>query len=402
MSFGPGAGVLVAIVLGATPAALLGLDLAWIVVAIGATILFLAPWLARAQVLAIESVELPPACQVHAGKTVEVGARLRLSRPARMLLMALVRPDDPRASRDRAPRILVAAGGSTSSLPDAGVSLQLPLRVPTRGRSDTLLLLVRSSYPFGLVSASRSMALPLQLTALPRLSQEREVGLQRMMPQLAGAFDEGAQRPAIYGGGLPAGLRDARTGDSRRDLHMRSSLRRRRWTAKERSELGHGLAQVTLHVPPTDGHPSRRSIAAFEAATSTAAAIIQGLHRLGLDVDLGTRAPISGVEGHPRPRRQSLLRSKSTLAHLHSLTDVSFSPVSPARSAPRAAGKALTLGNPRGVAIEVEVIPIVSSSEHGDGRVGAQLRGVGTDPGPVRITLCVDASGRVSQRGASE
>ena len=63
---------------------------------------------------------------------------------------------------------------------------------------------------------------------------------------------------------------------------------------------------------------------------------------------------------------------------------------------------ALRPGNLKDVAIEVEVIPIFSSAEYGGGRGSTHFRGVRRDPGPFHITLCVDANGRVSQRGATE
>ncbi len=397
-SFGPGAGMLLAVVLGAAPAAWMGLDLAWIVVAIGATVLLLAPWVARRQVHAVRSVKMPASCTVHAGKVVPISLTLEVARPARMLLAALVRTGDPRGVRERAPKTLIVAlgpaGPKSGTSTDTDVHLSLPLRAASRGRSSEIELVLQSSYPLGLVTASRSLVVPLELTALPRLLPERDLDLQRTMVHLAGLTDQATARHVTRGEGLPSGLRDARVGESRRHLHMRASLRRGRWTAMERPELGNELAEVTLHLPAMDGHPSRRSHAAFEAATSVTASVVQGLHRLGMDVDLGTRSPSSTDPGSPPPRRLSLGRSRTTLPHLQHLTDVSMVPGPARATTPRAKSAA---------ALVVNLIPVTSLLESAVD--GAQPAGTSGGPsamqrrGDAQLTLWVDANGRVSRRG---
>jgi uncharacterized protein (DUF58 family) len=385
--------MLLAIVLGAAPAAWMGLELAWIVVALGSTVLLLAPWLARRQVRSITGIRLPAVCTVHAGKTVPISVRMDVAHSARMLLVALVGPGDSKAVRDRAPRTLITAlaparGPSAASEPPES-SLELPLRASTRGRWKGLELAVQSSYPFGLVTAYRSLPAPIELTALPRLLPERDLGLQRAMSQLAGLSDEDRQWRVTRGEGLPSGLRDLRPGDSKTQLHLRASLRRQRWTAMERPELGAELAEVTLHRPLTGPHPSRRVLAAFEAATSMTASVVRGLHEMGLSVDLGTLDRLAEGDAEPRHPRRALGRSKSTLRHLQSLTDVSLDPVEAGSSerAPR---------NRAAVAMTVELIPTTSPIVmEAEGEVQARERGACR-----RLRLFVDANGRVSQRSS--
>lgn len=388
--------MLLAIVLGAAPAAWMGLELAWIVVALGSTVLLLAPWLARRQVLSIKRVRLPAAYTLHAGKTVPINVRMDVAHSARMLLVALVGPEESNAVQDRAPRTLITAlapvRGPSEPVDLLDVGFELPLRASARGRFKGLELAVHSSYPFGLVTAYRSLAAPMELTALPRLLPERDLGLQRAMTQLAGLSHEEKPRRRARGDGLPSGLRDLRTGDSKTQLHMRASLRRRRWTAMERPELGAEVAEVTLHRPLTGSHPSRRVLAAFEAATSMAASVVRGLHGMGLSVDLGTHDRLAEEGEEVRPPRRALGRSKSTLRHLQSLTDVSLDPASTgsvgsSERAPR---------NAAPVAMTVELIPTTSpiAIETEAGVLGSARSG------RRRLILFVDANGRVSQRSS--
>ena len=403
LHFGPGAGMLLAIVLGAAPAAWMGLDFAWIVVAIGTAILLLAPWMARAQVRAVRGLELPPACTVHAGKGIQITARLRMARRARMLVVGLVRPEDPASTHESAPRLFIAAASKAAD----GFELQLPLRIGSRGRSSELEFVVRSSYPLGIVSADRSLTLPLRLTALPRLFPERDMGLQDAMVQLTGASEQEAERSLHRGEASPSRLRDYVPGDARSSLHLRASLRHGRWMAMERPQLGNGLAQVTLHVPSTGRSPSRRSLAAFEAATSMTASIVQGLHRHGMDVELGTCTHSSAANGSPpdpakKTLRRSLGQSKTTRAHLESLTDVSLVADPSASSGSRSNGaQAGRTAGHSAVALAIELIPVASLTEFtGLGRRPMEQRPQRPSrraPSPESFTFLVDANGRVSR-----
>ncbi len=318
LSFGPSFGIVLALVLGAAPTATMGFDLAWLLVSLGSSVILLTPWLALRQVTSLVDVELPPAVTVHAGKTVSIPVHVRSRRRIRLLLVAFARPSDDPAIAARAPRLLISALAKSREWR----TLSVPLRVAARGRGTSLELTLTSSYPFGLVSAQRSWTLPVELTALPRLASERDLRSQRALHLVSGQATESRRRQASQGQGLPASLRDARHGDTLRDMHMRSSLRRSRWTAMERPHHSHDLARVTVFLPTGTHAQSRRSAIAWEAAISLAAAVVQRWTAMGWEVELGTgHAASEGAE--PRPvRRQRLCTSKNALHHLRILTDL--------------------------------------------------------------------------------
>ncbi|WP_145196382.1 hypothetical protein [Planctomycetes bacterium Poly30] len=367
-------GILLATVIGATPAALAGMELAWLVVSFGLSVLILAPWLARRQVLAIERVHTPSRITVHAGKTVGVGTRLVTRRAARLVTVALVRASDDRASRERAPRLLIAAIGRRRE----GYPLELPLRVPVRGRSEGLRLLISSGYPFGLVTASRSLGVEALLIALPRLMPDRDIDARRVLRQVLARENEATQRHLARGQGLPVSLRDARHGDSVRDLHLRSSLRRARWTAVERPRLTNDSASVILCFPSGAGGMSSRAAAAFEVAVSVAASIVQAWTGRGLEVELLTGEPHPHASGLLDHDPNSLCVSQNPLHHLNALTDLSHDPGPRRESRPMGPGLGVT---PLGAL----VIPVQSLLHR------PECRRLGFE---VQITVWADAHGR--------
>lgn len=350
LSFGIGSGILLATVVGAAPAAWAGMDFAWMVVSLGLSVLILSPWLARRQVLAISEFHPPPEIVVHAGRTIELPTRVITRYGCKLVMVALSLRTDSQQAAERAPRLLISAMGCRRD----GHVLGLLLRAPARGRSPGLRVHMTSSYPFGLVRASRQLESPVQVTALPRLIPERDLDTRRVVRHIVAQGSEALQRHIGRGQGLPVSLREARIGDSVRDLHIRSSLRRGRWTAIERPRLANDCAGVTVCYPtPSRTVNSRRSHAAFEAAISVAASIAQRWTSLGLEVELSAGLPTEGPSGHLEHDICPLRTSKNPLTLLHALTDLTLEAPPEARRPQRRAHSAP-------MALGARIIPVES------------------------------------------
>ncbi|MEC8495801.1 MAG: hypothetical protein VXZ39_12800 [Planctomycetota bacterium] len=271
-----GAGVVLAVLLGALPAAVVGLESAWLIVVTALACLAMAPLLARSQALSVEVANTPRSLRLHAGRTTPLSLELTAHGDARGLLLD-VGVGGPSRAREGAPRLAVPrlhAG--------AGTRVTIPVRFGARGHHDAATLRVASSFPFSLVHAARAIHLPLGVTVLPRLlaPAERTLLEQFVRTTLVGESTDRAARKRTSG--LPVGLRHARPGDRARDIDARASVRKARWTAFDRSDM-HDDREIAvglvLRVKGRASSSRRRGHLAFEAAVAHCASAVELLVR---------------------------------------------------------------------------------------------------------------------------
>ena len=271
-----GAGVVLAVLMGALPAALVGLEPAWLIVVAGLASLAMAPILARRQAVSVEVASAPRSLRLHAGRTTPLGLELVASEDARGLLLD-VGVDGSARSRERAPRLAIPRlrTGTTTRV-------TIPVRLGARGHHDAVTVRVTSSFPFSLVHAARAVHVPLRVTVLPRLLAPAERALIERFVRTT-LVGESADRAArMRTSGLPVGLRHARSGDRARDIDARASVRKSRWIAFDRSDLHDDREIVVGLVLRVKGRASsnrRRGELAFEAAVAHCASAVELLLR---------------------------------------------------------------------------------------------------------------------------
>ncbi|MEE2939959.1 MAG: hypothetical protein VX460_06215 [Planctomycetota bacterium] len=287
-----GAGVVVAVLLGALPAAAVGLESAWLIVVAGLACLAMAPLLARSQVLSVEVSDAPRSLRLHAGRTTPLSLEVTARGDARGLLLG-VGVDGPPRSRESAPRLAVPwlRAGARSRV-------TIPVRLGARGHHDAATLRVTSSFPFSLVHAARAVHLPLRVTVLPRLlaPAERALRARVVWTTLVGESTDRAAR--MRTSGLPVGLRHARPGDRARDIDARASVRKARWIAFDRSDM-HDDREIAvglvLRVKGSASSSRRRGHLAFEAAVAHCASAVELLVRAHGAVTLEEFLPAQGL-----------------------------------------------------------------------------------------------------------
>ncbi len=409
---------IVAVVVGAVPAAVLGLDIAWIVVAAGSSVLVIAPGLARRQTQAITAIARPAAVRVSEGRTSTLELQIQSQRTARDVLLDASLVGDSTTERERAPRLALHA-----VRPDGPHTLDCPVRLPRRGRHDGLLLSVSSSFPFGFVTATRTWNLAGPVTVHPRVFDRGDRRLQRVIERVADGVDESRHaRSSASSRGLPVGVRGGRPGDPARDIAWRASARSGRWLTQERAPTQEARVQIDLvnivhgrgaggtltltndaRTTSADGidasrHPSPYSLIrrdmAFEWAVRTTASVATGLCLRGREVTTRYITPDAGASlqetleraarGTCRVAAITLADGASARAHLEALTDVQ-----PAAGGAAADGAAprRTRRHARGAVTSIVIVPIV--------RTGAEFSYGATGRATGSIVVGVDAVGRI-------
>lgn len=293
-----GAGVVTAVLLGALPAAFVGLESAWLVVVAGLSCLLLAPLVARRQVSAPGLVQCPARLRVHAGRTTPVSVTLGCRGESRGLLLDLGVVGAPRTG-DGAPRLAVPL----LSARDGHRRVTVPVRLGARGIYSSASLRFVSSFPFSMARATRVYEMPTRVIVLPRLLAPAERSLIERLARPASigtATDEVAR---LRTPGLPLGLRDARQGDRARDIDARATLRKGRWIAIERSSLRDDreiAIGLVLRVRGASASSRRRNHLAFEAAVAHCACAIDLFVRRFGDVTLEELQPDQArLDGDP-------------------------------------------------------------------------------------------------------
>ncbi|MEM1451650.1 MAG: DUF58 domain-containing protein [Planctomycetota bacterium] len=317
------AGVVLAVVLGALPAATVGLDVAWVVVASGVGALALAPFVARRQVLALTSFDAPPRIVAHVGRSTPIAIGLGVRRTARHILVDVTRDDAPPSERERAPRLAIAA---IRGAPGETLSASTSIRPGRRGRSSLVAATIESSFPFGLFRSERRLVAPTELIAVPRVLRRADGALQSWLTRLASGDDSPEARPVPRSSGLPVAFRPFRVDDTARDIAWRASARQMRWIAIDRTPLGRERVTVVLvtSVRSARATSARRSTAAFEAAVTLCATAIDQLARAGHVVTLRlSHADADGsIEEITREPAEVASTSARTVPHLMALADV--------------------------------------------------------------------------------
>ena len=293
-----GAGVVLAVALGALPAALVGLELAWLVVIAAFTTLIVAPVLAWREASAVTDVTPPASLRVHAGRATPVTFELSVQRPCRDLLADVSLTGTVGREREGAPKVAI-----DNLRPGPPTRVPLIARFTARGTAEQLHLRITSTFPFGLFIATSRRVLPVSIRVLPRLQPRPDVAFLRALRDLSPAGPSTPRSRPLARAGLPIGLRAARSGDRLRDIAWKPSVRQSRWVAFERE--GHEAEReitLVLHLGVRGAAASslRRTGLAFEAAVSHCATAIECLFgRTGsvtLEFDSGAAdAPLAEV-----------------------------------------------------------------------------------------------------------
>ncbi|MEM6672726.1 MAG: DUF58 domain-containing protein [Planctomycetota bacterium] len=317
------AGVLAAFLAGSLPTALVGLDVAWVVIASGAAALVASTYLARRQVRAIDGAELPSRITLHAGRTLVVPLRLTAARGAQQILVHASRTDASPAAEERAPRLAIDAASPTQK---CSAALELPIRITRRGRADALALCTESTYPFGLSRSVGRTVVPTELFVLPRVLGRGDHALEKTLARIGGADDDSLTRWARRGAGLPASFRPSCADDSARDIAWRASARKLRWISVDRTLTTQDRVTVVLLTAVRGARASsvRRARLAFEAAVTTAATAVDRLTRAGHEVIVqrSSTSPDAPPGALAEAGSTPLSRSVRPLPHLLELAEL--------------------------------------------------------------------------------
>lgn len=148
--------------------------------------------------------------------------------------------------------------------------------LPARGIHPLAGLRLSTRFPFGFLRRSIDVVSPVELLVYPALVPVTEVALK------TGLTEQGErQNPARARSGDFHGLRELRAGDDPRDIHWRTSARRRRTFVREfEEETSRGVLIVLSTAVPDEAAPT------FETAVSYAASLALLLLRRGLRVGL--------------------------------------------------------------------------------------------------------------------
>ena len=224
-----------------------------------------------------------PALTTRAGQRLEVPVHLRAPRArGRDLVLQFVQ------GRGR------AGSGHIEGLEGGRGRAVVPVRFRTRGVARRLTLDLASSYPFGLLTATRRFELEADVLVLPRLGR-----VQRFEELLANARQSPhpRARERRSDGDFHA-LREWRPGLSLRGVHWKLSARRgrvllRELRGEEESSLRILLVLEFSARSAGTGHPS------FERAVSLAATLVHEAAQRGLSV----RFECTGDSSPGTPRR---------------------------------------------------------------------------------------------------
>lgn len=278
-----GAGVVITTVLGAVPAGLLGLELAWLVVALGGAILGLSAWSAARATRAVQVADAPRNARAVAGRTVSLPIELRVVARTPPLTLAVLE-----ASARRGVEGAVSRVGLLPLRRGSRVRARVLARFGRRGVHDRVALEIATSFPFGLIEARRHVPLACEVAVAPRPARAPFPSLMRWTQSRGErAAQELVPEPRGLARDLPDGLREARGRETAREIAWRASARAGRPVALERraNPRPAGVDVVLVKaVLGADQSARRRDDDAFESAVATAQALLNTLQRRGLRV----------------------------------------------------------------------------------------------------------------------
>ncbi len=208
--------------------------------------------------------------------------------------------------------------------PGQRVGAEAPCWPTRRGELRFERTVLSTSFPFGLIRRSLSVAAPGRVLVYPRLHRMNRQVLARVSDAAAGGRDQHDR------GGHEEffGLREYRPGDSVRRIDWKRSARTGELIAREHTRPRPPRVMMALDLRPTPEAiaPDEAAMALrVERAVSLAASVVCDAHRrgyhLGLSI-LGVAAPGAKVFAmhHSPPHRARLLEALSTL-DTRSLTD---------------------------------------------------------------------------------
>ena len=181
------------------------------------------------------------------------------------------------------------------------------LRALRRGPIATVGLQITTGYPFGFARKVRLYDTPAYLLSLPNVAH---VDLPRLGAPARGSLDLG--RKAGQGDAFRA-LRDARAGDSLRDIHWKVSARRERLIAREWEADASRLCLVRfVHVAPEPDS----DVGSLDGACATVAGLCAALLNAGLSVGLETLRGQVTASLETTANSEQLLRIRRHLAQL--------------------------------------------------------------------------------------
>ncbi|MEL6431086.1 MAG: DUF58 domain-containing protein [Planctomycetota bacterium] len=285
-----GAGVVLAVVLGAVPAGVLGLELAWLVVALGCAALLLSAWAAARAVRAFELVEAPATARAVVGRTSTLPVELRVTARTPPVTLTALEERASRSATDAASRVELAGLHAGARL-----RTRVLARFGRRGTLPRIALEVATSFPFGLVEARAQLSVACEVAVGPRPAGARVPELARWAVGRGTVLAaELVPRTDGFVRDLPDGLREARGDETAREIAWRASARAGRTIALERRAAPRptrvDVVLVTSVLGPERG-PRRRDDEAFEATVAFAQALVHALAQR----DVRARLALSGA-----------------------------------------------------------------------------------------------------------
>jgi uncharacterized protein (DUF58 family) len=184
-----------------------------------------------------------------------------------------------------------------------------------RGPLESGGIRMSTRYPFGFARKSRIFDLPVQWLVLPPIADVELTGIGA-----GGTGDEHRSRRAGHGGEF-RGLREARHGDSLRDIHWKVSARRNRLIAREwEAEATRVVVLRFAHVAPDELHDARLEPhldpKVLDASCATVAGIASRLLQAGMSVGLVTFQGAIAAAADPDGNGGQMQRLRRHLAHL--------------------------------------------------------------------------------------
>jgi len=181
------------------------------------------------------------------------------------------------------------------------------LRAMRRGPIATVGLQIATAYPFGFARKVRLHDTPAFLLSLPNVAH---VDMPRLGMHARGTLDLG--RKAGQGDAFRA-LRDARAGDSLRDIHWKVSARRERLIAREWEAEASRLCLVRfVNVAPD----ADSDVTSLDGACATVAGFCAAMLNSGLSVGLETLHGHVSAALETAHSSEQLLRIRRHLAQL--------------------------------------------------------------------------------------
>ncbi len=154
---------------------------------------------------------------------------------------------------------------------------------PSRGRYDIAQVRLRSSFPFGLLEARRTISMDIELYIYPRLI---EVARHQLMPASAKNEVSKPTRRRSNMGSVPLSIREHRPGDPLRHIHWKASAHKGSIMVKELEREEFLVAAILLCLKLSDRQDKQLFDAELEKSLELAASYTRLLLNRGFTVQL--------------------------------------------------------------------------------------------------------------------